>query len=149
MKVILLKNVENLGNQGEVKEVSRGYARNFLIPQGLAKPATEKAIEEAREQLAGAEIKAKAELEQTEQLVAKLDGYEVKIPVKVGEEGQLFAQVSKGQIASVLEAAGFGVADKQIRISNPIKETGEFLVVVEFDHGLEAQIRVIVEAEEK
>lgn len=146
MKVILLQNVENLGNQWEVKEVSAGYARNFLIPKGLAKPAIEKDIKEAERKLAEAQAKAETDLKQTEEFAAKLDGYEVKIRVKVGEEGQLFAQVSGKQIASALEADGFQISHKQIKISTPIKEIGEFPVTLEFDHGLEAEIRVIVEA---
>lgn len=146
MKVILLQDVENFGSQWEVKEVAAGYARNFLFPRKLAKPATEKDVEEAQKRLAEAEAKAEAELKQSEELAAKLDGYEIKVSVKVGKEGQLFAQVSEKQIVSGLETDGFAISEKQIKIPNPIKELGEFPVTIQFDHGLEAEIRVIVEA---
>ncbi len=148
MKVILLQDVETLGKKWEVKEVADGFAKNFLIPRDLAKPATESEIAEAERLLAEAEAKAKGELETVEKSASKLDGYELKIPVSVGEEGQLFAQVSPKQIAEALTAEGFQVSAKQIKIKEPIKELGEFAVTVEFDHGLEAEIRVIVEAAE-
>lgn len=125
-----------------------GYAKNFLIPQGLVKPATPKDIEEAEQRRALIETKAEADLKETEELVAKLDGYEIKILVKTGEEGQLFAQVSVKQISEALVLEGFNVSAKQIKIQEPIKELGEFPVNLEFDHGLEAEIRVIVEAAE-
>ncbi len=148
MKVILLQNVEGLGNQWEVKEVADGYARNFLLPQGLAKPATPADIKEAEKRLLELEAQAETELKEVEGLAAKLDGYEIKIPVKVGAEGQLYAQVSAKQIVSALETEGFKVKEKHIKILEPIKELGEFSVTLEFDHGLEAEIRVIVEASE-
>lgn len=148
MKVILLQNVEGLGNQWEVKDVADGYARNFLLPKGLAKPAAPADIEAAEKRLKEMEVRAEADLKEVEGLAAKLDGYELKIPVKVGEEGQLYAQVSVKQIVSALEAEGFQVKEKYVKIAEPIKELGEFPVTLEFDHGLEAEIRVITEAEE-
>lgn len=148
MKIILLQDVENLGNKWQVKEVADGFARNFLLPNNLAKPATLKDIEEAERLLEQVEAKAEKDLKQNEELAAKLDGYEIKVPVKVGEEGQLFAQVSVKQIAAALLAEGFTIFEKQIKIAEPIKELGEFPVILEFDHGLEAEIRVIVEAAE-
>jgi large subunit ribosomal protein L9 len=147
MKVILLQDVETLGKKWEVKEVADGYARNFLIPKALVKPATASEVAEAERKLAEAEARAKGELETVEKLASKLDGYELKIRVSVGEEGQLFAQVSPKQIAEALLAEGFKISVKQIKIKEPIKDLGEFAVTLEFDHGLEAEIRVIVEAE--
>jgi len=147
MQVILLQNVENLGKKWDVKKVADGYARNFLIPQNLVKPATESEIEQAEKLRAEAEARAKKELESVEGLVAKLDGYELKVVVSIGEEGQLYESVSTQKISSALEVAGFKISPKQINIKEPIKELGEFPVTIEFDHGLEAEIRVIVEAE--
>jgi len=148
MQVILLENVEELGNQWEVKEVADGYARNFLLPKGLAKPATPADIEAAEKRRAEIQARAEAELKGVEELAAKLDGYEVRVSIKVGEEGQLYAQISPKQIVSALEAEGFKVQEKWVKIAEPIKELGEFPVTLEFDHGLEAEIRVIVEAAE-
>jgi len=147
MKVILLQNVENLGKKWDVKEVADGYARNFLIPQNLVKPATTAEIEQAEKMRAEMESKAQKELAGVEKLASQLDGYELKMPVQVGEEGQLYAAMSSQKISSALEAEGFKVSQKQIKISEPIKELGEFPVTLEFDHGLEVEIRVIVESE--
>jgi len=147
MKVILLEDVENLGKKWDVKEVADGYARNLLIPKKLVKPATENEIAQAEKMQAAAEAKAQSELESVEKLASKLDGYELKISVSVGEEGQLYAQVSSAQISSALKADGFNLSEKYIKIKEPIKELGEFPVTLEFDQGLEVEIQVIVEAE--
>lgn len=148
MKVILLEDVENLGRKWDIKEVADGYARNLLIPKKLVKPATEKEVEEAEKMQAAAEAKAQKELESVEKLASKLDGYELKISVSVGDEGQLYSQVSVTQVSSALAEAGFKVSSKYIKIKEPIKELGEFPVTIEFDHGLEVEIQMIVEAAE-
>jgi large subunit ribosomal protein L9 len=147
MKVILLEDVENLGKKWDVKEVADGYARNFLIPQILVKPASSAEIEQAEKMRAETEAKAQKELAGVEKTASQLDGYELKIPMQVGEDGQLYAAVNSQKISSVLGAEGFKVSQKQIKIAEPIKELGEFPVMIEFDHGLEVEIRVIVEAE--
>jgi large subunit ribosomal protein L9 len=147
MRVILLENVENLGKKWEVKEVADGFARNFLIPNGLVKPATMTEVQEAERRRAEEEERAKKELEKVETVASRLDGYELKVPMAVGEDGQLYASVNAQKISSLLMEQGFRVEQKQIRLENPIKELGEFPVTLEFDHGLEAEIRVIVEAE--
>jgi large subunit ribosomal protein L9 len=148
MRVILLENVENLGKKWEVKEVADGFAKNFLIPQRLVKPATEVEVKEAELRRAEEEVRAKKELEKVEALVSRLDGYELKALMPVSEDGRLYASVNGEKISLLLEEQGFRVTPKQIRLENPIKELGEFPVTLEFDHGLEAEIRVIVEAAE-
>ena len=147
MKVILQQDVENLGKKWEVKEVADGYARNFLIPHDLVKPATAKEVKDAERLHADAELRAQQELESVESQASRLDGYELKIRVQVGEEGQLYSAINAQKISLALEAEGFKVSSKQVKISEPIKDLGEFPVTLEFDHGLEAEIRVIVEAE--
>lgn len=147
MKVILLQDVENLGSKWEVKEVADGYARNFLIAKNLAKPATPSEVEEAERLRATIEAKAQKELESFEKIASRLDGYELKISVSTGDEGQLYEGVGAQKISAALEADGYSVTPKQVKIEEPIKELGEFPVTIEFEHGLEADIRVIVEAE--
>lgn len=142
-----MQDVENLGKKWDIKKVANGYARNFLIPQNLVKPATKGEVEQAERLKAEAEARAKKELESVEALVAKLDGYELKVAVPVGEEGQLYESVSSSKISSALEAVGFKISPKRLKIKDPIKELGEFPITIEFDHGLEAEVRVIVEAE--
>lgn len=147
MRIILLQNVEDLGKKWEVKEVADGYARNFLIPKGFAKPATESEVAEAERRGAEEEQRAKKELEGIQGIASKLDGYELKIRMTVGEEGQLYEGVNAQKLSERLKEEGFLVDQKHIRLQAPIKELGESGVVVELDHGLEAEIRVIIEAQ--
>jgi len=93
------------------------------------------------------EEKAKTELEATGDMVNRLDGYEIEIPVKVGDKGQLFEKVSSKKIAEALEAQGFKVKNNQIELENDIHEAGEFDVKIKFEHNLETQIKVIITEE--
>lgn len=150
MKVILLKNVENLGSRNEIKEVPAGYANNFLIPKKLAVAATKETIAQLENQLKIEEIKAEENLKKVESLVAKLDGREIIIPVKVGKEGQVYEPVTKQKIADYLKKEGFEIGKNQVVLENSIKELGEFNVKISFEHNLEAEIRlIIVEKEEE
>jgi large subunit ribosomal protein L9 len=148
MKVILLKDIENLGKKYEVKEVKPGYARNYLIPKGLAKPATKENLEWLKEQKEILEKKAEEELKKVQDLASSIDGLEVFIPVKVGEDGQLFESVTVQKIWERLSEMGFKIKKSQINLEKPIKEIGEFSIKILFEHNLEAEIKVIV-VEEK
>jgi len=147
MKVILLQDIEKIGKKYDIKDVSNGFARNFLLPQGLAKIADEDNLEWAKAQMDSKEEKAKTELEQTGDMVNQLDGYEIEIPVKVGDKGQLFEKVSSKKITEALQAQGFKVKNNQIELENDIHEAGEFDVKIKFEHNLETQIKVIITEE--
>jgi len=149
MKVILLKDIEKLGKKYEVKEVSDGYARNFLIRRGLAKPATEKLIKWAEEQRKLAEKKAQEQLKKVQKLASKLDGQEIEFVVKVGKQEELFESINQTKIAKKLKEMGFDIKKTQVELEKPIKELGEFPVKINLDQGLEAEIRVIVVSEEE
>jgi len=148
MKVILLKDIEGLGKKYEVKNVKAGHARNFLIPKGLVKPATPEALKWLEAQKEVVTQKAEEELKKTQEIATKLDGQEVTVPVKVGEEGQLFESINQQKILEKLKELNFDVKKNQILLEEPIKDLGEFPVKVRFDHNLEAEIRVII-VEEK
>lgn len=148
MKIVLLEDVEKLGKKFEVKEVADGYARNYLIPKGLAKPATKKVLEWVKIQKEIEEKKAEEELKRVQEMASKVDGQEVVIPVKVGEEGQLYESVGVQKIWEELKKLGFDLKKNQIELEKPIKELGEFPVKVKFDHNLETEIKVIVVEEE-
>ena len=144
MKVILLKDVENVGKQFEIKEVADGHARNLLIPQGVVKPATKEAIawvEVQREILAK---KSEEELKGVQELASRLDDFELQLAMKVGDEGQLFEQINAQKISDKLKELGFEVKKSQVKLEAPIKELGEFEVKLTFDHNLEAEIKLIV-----
>lgn len=147
MRIILLKDVPNLGQKGEIKEVALGYARNFLIPQGLAEIATPQIIAEIERQKVIEEKLAEQELKKVEDLAAKLDGREFEVPVKISETGTLYATITPLKISTILKNKGFNIKKEQI-ITEPIKELGEHEVLIRLPHNLEAKINLIVNKEE-
>jgi len=147
MRVVLLQDVENLGNKYEIKEVSDGYARNFLIPRGLAKEATKQVLKWVELQKEIAEKQAEEDLKRTQELASAIDGLELIIPVKLGDKGQLFESINAQKIAEKLKELGFDTKKMQIELANPLKELGEFPVKIKFEHNLEAEIKVIVTEE--
>lgn len=144
MKVILLQNVEDVGKKYEVKEVKDGYARNFLIPQKLAKPATKQALKWLDSQKEVIATEAEEELKKAQELASNLDDLEVQITLKVGDEGQLFESVNAQKIAEKLKEMGFDVKKSQIDLANPIKQTGEFKLKINLEHNLEAEINLSI-----
>jgi large subunit ribosomal protein L9 len=148
VKVILLKDVPELGQTDEVKEVSLGYARNFLVPRGLAIEASEKQVADLEVRKAKKAASAEADLKHMEELVQKLEGQTVEIAAKASEEGTLYGSVSAAKIASALKDKGLEVKKEQI-LAEHIKELGEHEVVINLDHGLEARITLIINPEKK
>jgi large subunit ribosomal protein L9 len=148
MKVILLKDVEKLGKKGEVKNVADGYARNFLIPNKMVVLATKAELIKAEEQKKIAAQKAEEELKIYQGLASQIDGLELEIPVKVGEDEKLFGAVTSIQLAEKLKEKGFEIKKEQIKLESPIKEIGEYEATIEFPHNLETKIKVII-VEEK
>ena len=149
MKVILLEDVENLGKKYEVKEVKNGHARNFLIPQKLAKAVTKQTLKWLKEQKEVVEKAAEEDLKQAQEVASQIDGIEVAIVVKVGPEGQLFESINNAKISEKLKEMGFEVKKSQVLLEEPIKELGEFAVKINLDHNLETEIRLIVAAEKE
>jgi len=147
MKVILLKNVDNLGKEGEVKDVADGYARNFLIPQNFAAAATGQAIREAEQQKEKLASRDQSELEESQKLAEQLDGRELFIKVKE-KDGTLFGSVNEKTIAKTFADEGTKIEPSWIKIADPIKEVGDYDVQMELPHGLEANIKVILVPEE-
>lgn len=147
MKVILLKNVDKLGKEGEVKEVADGYARNFLIPQDLAKPATEQALREAELSEAKKSKVVQTDLEEAQKLAEQLDGRELFIKVKE-KDGTLFGSVNEKTISKTFADEGLKIEPESVKLEEPIKEVGDYDVRLELPHGLEANIKVILVPEE-
>jgi len=147
MQVILLADIEKLGKKFEIKEVKDGYALNFLIPKGMAKKATKETLKWLRSQKETSEKKVEEELKKTQDFASSIDGQEVMLQVKVGEEGQLFESITSQKIAEKLKELGFEVKKTQINLVDPIKELGEFPVKIKFEHNLESEIKIIVTEE--
>jgi len=130
MRIILLQNVEKLGKKYDIKEVADGYARNFLIPKGLAKPATKENLKWLETQKEIEVKKAEEELKKVEAVATNIDGQEIIIPVKIGEEGQLFESITSQKIYEKLKELGFEIKKSQIDLPEPIKELGEYPVKI-------------------
>ncbi|MEO6919318.1 MAG: 50S ribosomal protein L9 [Collimonas sp.] len=131
MQVILLEKVVNLGNLGEVVKVKDGYARNFLIPQRMARRATTTAIAEFEAKRAELETAAAGKLAVAQGQGEKLNGLTVQISQKSGVDGRLFGSVTNFDIAEALTKQGFPVEKAQVRLPNgPLKTTGEHAVAV-------------------
>ncbi|HLS85845.1 MAG TPA: 50S ribosomal protein L9 [Burkholderiales bacterium] len=145
MQVILMEKVVNLGNLGDVVRVKDGYARNFLIPQGKAKRATEenlKAFEARRAELEKAQADA---LAQAQERAAKLDGLTLQITQKSGVDGRLFGSVTNYDIVDALEKQGHEVERSQVRMpQGPFKQVGEYEVQVVLHTDVAATVKVSV-----
>lgn len=149
MKVILLQDIDNLGKEGDIKDVADGYVRNFLLPQKLVVIATEKLIEELEIKKELDAKKAEEELKATEEMVSQIDGQEVEIAEKIKDTGKIYGSITPLKISQALKKKGFNINKTQISIKEPIKKLGEYSVTVNFDHGLEAEIKVIVTEEKE
>jgi large subunit ribosomal protein L9 len=145
MKIILLKEVNDLGKKGEVKDVSDGYARNFLFKKNLAKLATKSALKDLEAKKETEEKKAEEELKVVEDTVSQIDGLEIEVPARIDEEtGKLFGSINEAKISQLFKEKGFDIKKNQIKIPQPIKEIGEYPVTLSFDHGLEAEVKLII-----
>ena len=144
MRVILLKDVDKIGKKYEVKEVKAGFARNFLIPKGLAKKADKQVLRWVEIQREIVAKKSEEDLKKVQELASNIDGQELVFQVRVGEKKQLFETITSQRISDKLKEMGFKVKKSQIDLLAPIRQTGEFPVKVHFEHGLEAEIKVIV-----
>ena len=131
MQVILMEKLANLGNLGDIVKVKDGYARNYLIPQGKAKRATEenrKAFEVRRAELEKAQAEA---LAQAQERGARLDGLTLKIAQRAGPDGKLFGSVTNHDIVDALKAQGFEVERAQVRMpAGALKQVGEFALQI-------------------
>ena len=131
MQVILLDRIGNLGKLGEIVRVRDGYARNFLIPKGLAKRATQAAIADFNKRREELEKKASEKLEKAKMVIAKLDGLVLEISQKAGVDGKLFGSVTNQDIADQLSNKGIDVLKSQLTLADgPIKLAGNHTVKV-------------------
>ncbi len=147
MKVILLEDVDELGKKGEIKEVADGYARNLLIPKKMAILASKSEIIRLEEQKKIDEEKAEKELIRFQEIASQIDGFELEIPVKIGEDNKLFGAITSAKISEELKKNNFKVEKNQVKLEEPIKEIGEYEIPIELPHNLEAKIKLIITEE--
>ena len=147
MKVILLVDVPALGRKNDVKEVSGGYARNFLLPRHLAEPATDAAVAGLAAKKAREEREKSEEYKRHQALVEKLRSVVLQFRVKIGEKGKAFGSVGTAKIKEALAGQGIAVDKEWIMLDEPIKTTGEKTVAIKFPHGIAGEVKITIEPE--
>lgn len=148
MKVILKKDIEDLGWEGDLVNVARGYARNYLIPRSLALEATDRNIKMFEQMKRKIEIRKVKAKEEAEQFKERLAGVTVSIAQKAGEEGKLYGSVTSMDVAAELEKQGVVVDRRKILLEKPIKAVGEYDVPVKIYQDVSGSVKVVVSPEE-
>jgi large subunit ribosomal protein L9 len=144
MKIILVQDVHELGLEGEIVDVARGYARNYLFPKGVGVEATSeniKALDLRRKKIEVKRLKAR---EEAEKLKERVDGVTITFSQKAGEEGKLYGSVTTMDIAERLEAEGLVFERRKIVLDRPIKALGEYRVAVKIYPKVTAHVNVVV-----
>jgi large subunit ribosomal protein L9 len=146
-QAILLKDVENVGERGDVIDVSSGYLRNFLLPRKLAQAATPGAIAEAKRRMDAADKAAKDLADRAQENAALLSRTVLTIPQAAGDDGRLFGSVTATDIVdSIKQARGLKLDKRKVQLEDPIRTTGTHMVTVEVHEGVTAQVKTIVTA---
>ena len=148
MKVILTEDFESLGSRGTVVDVKDGYGRNYLIPRRLAVVATRGNVARYEEEQRQRAHKVEAERRTAEEIAQRLEGMEIVLTARVGEENRLFGTITTQQVADELASQGFDVDRRKVTIDEEIRTTGVFPATVRVHPLYASQIKVKVEAEE-
>lgn len=148
MNIILLEKVENLGNLGDQVSVKPGYGRNYLIPGGKAVPATKENVAQFDERRAELEAKVQGQISEAEKRRDAINDLSITIAANAGDEGKLFGSVSNADIAQAICDKGVNVEKREIRMpEGPIRVIGEYEFEVHLYTGIDATIKVTIEAE--
>ncbi len=149
MQIILLEKVTNLGQLGDIVKVKDGFARNYLIPTGKAKRATEANVAEFEQRRSEIEKKQAGVLVDAQERAQKLEGLTVQIAQKAGVDGRLFGSVTNHDIADALKKHGFEVSKSIVRLpEGPLKQTGDYEVLLDLHTDVKATVKVSVVAEQ-
>lgn len=148
MKVILTADHDTLGLKGDVVDVKPGYGQNFLIPRQMAVVATKSTLKRYAEERRQAAHKVEAARGNAEKLAAKLDGTEVLIPVRTGEEDRIFGTITNQQVADELATMGYEIDRRKITISEDIRTTGEYSATVRVHPEITSEVKIRVVPEE-
>jgi large subunit ribosomal protein L9 len=147
-QAILLQDVDDLGRRGDPVDVSPGFLRNYLVPRKLAQPATPGALEEARRRREAAEKAEKARAEREAQAAGLLSKTVLTIHQRAGEDGKLFGSVGPKEIADAIrEARDLRIDRRKIRLEQPLREVGTFMVEIELADGATAAVKTIISEE--
>lgn len=147
-QAILLQDVESLGERGHVIDVAPGYLRNYLVPRKLAQPATAGALEEARRRMETAKRAEKARAEREAEAAGLLSKTVLTIHQRAGEDGKLFGSVGPKEIVDALqEARDLRIDKRKVRLEQPLRELGTFMVEIELADGTVAAVKTIISEE--
>jgi large subunit ribosomal protein L9 len=147
-QVILLKDVENVGERGDVIDVSPGYLRNFLLPRKLAHAATPASLAEAKRRMEAAEQAAKDAADRAHENAALLSRTVLTIPQAAGEDGRLFGSVTSQDIVDAIkQARGLKLDRRKVHLEQPIRTTGTHMVTIEVHEGVTADVKTIITSE--
>jgi large subunit ribosomal protein L9 len=144
MKVLLKSDVPKIGKKGELLEVKEGYARNFLIPNGLAVEASGGALKQVEEEKRAQDRKKAKEKDEAQALAAKLKGLTITLRHKAGEEGRLFGSITAAEIAEALKQKGYEIDKKKIVLEEPIRLVAAYTVKIKLHHDVNAELPVNV-----
>ena len=144
MKLILLQDVEDLGLAGESVHVAPGYGRNYLIPKGLAAPASAAALRQIEAQKEKIEAKRKADLEAAQALAEKIAGMVIQIPMQASDDNHLFGSVTERMVAEIYAANGVKVDHQRIRMDKHIRSLGEYVINVKLHQDVLANGKIVI-----
>lgn len=148
MKVILLKDVPGKGKAGEVKEVAKGYARNFLLSRGLALAATPTAIKEAESRIQKEKTWELTSQDKLAEIAKQIEGSEVHLQVRIGAGNRLFGSITATDIAEELSrVTGFSIDKRKIDMDKPLRQAGSYEVAIKLAKDLEPKVKVVIEPE--
>lgn len=145
MKVILQKDVKNLGKVGELVNVTTGYARNYLFPRRMAVEATETRVKEFAHLKKVADVKKQKAVSERQELIKKMQGVSIVIKSAAGENEKLFGAVTNNDLSNELERLGFSVDRRDIYLEEPIRMLGSHKATIRLGEGAEAQLTIAVE----
>ena len=145
MKVILLQDVKGTGKKGELKDVSDGFAKNFLLKRGMAKIADSSAINQKNMQDEAQDYHYNQNLQNAKQIAQKLQNEVLHFSVKGGDNGKIFGSLTSAEIAEELKKDGYDITKKQIVLASPIKFAGRYVVDIKLFVGVTAKVVVVVE----
>jgi large subunit ribosomal protein L9 len=147
MKIILLKDVRNMGKHGDVKDVPDGYARNFLFPNGLAEPGTPAALKKVEERHVAAAEEDVAVRERLHAVAKKMKTMSIQFELPQGKDGSIFGSVNKEAVLKALREHGLVTTERvYVHLDHPIKELGEHVVEVDLKKGISVKLKIVVVA---
>lgn len=147
MKVVLLKDVKGTGKKGDIKDVADGYAKNFLLKQGLAKEANKSALSESKIKQSADAYHKEMEKQAAKALANKIEGKNITLKIKCGENGKTFGSVTSKEIAEALNAQGYDLDKRKIELKEPIKTIGSYSIVARIYPEITAKFHLNVVGE--